>query len=40
MIPRDYLTMEDSVRQAELVALEEEMEAIHLAHAVLELRGT
>jgi hypothetical protein len=32
MIPRDYLTMEDSVRQAELVALEEEMEAIHLAN--------
>jgi hypothetical protein len=32
MIPRDYLTMEDSVRQAKLVALEEETEAIHFAN--------
>jgi len=31
MIPRDYLTMEDSVLQAKLVALEEETEAIHFA---------
>jgi len=34
MIPRDYVAMEDAVRQAKLVALEEETEAIHFANVL------